>query len=131
MCQMMQCLLELKVKALVMALRNKKPGEHVLMNINLFFKHVFIEISLTYNMLVSDVQHNDFIFLHIGKWSPHKSKLTLSPYIMLTEKNKTHNLNIEPYIFYLMHKIGDFSLGHSISNNSETALKRKGGSQDK
>ena len=50
---------------------------------------------------------------------------------MLTEKNKTHNLNIEPYIFYLMHKIGDFSLGHSISNNSETALKRKGGSQDK
>lgn len=67
MCQMMQCLLELKVKALVMALRNKKPGERVLMNVNLFFKHVFIEISLTYKMLVSDVQHNDFIFLYVGK----------------------------------------------------------------
>jgi len=26
-----------------------------------------------------------------------------------------------------MHKIEDFSLGHSISNNSETALKRKRG----
>ena len=33
----------------------------------------------------------------------------------------------ECYIFYLMHKIEDFCLGHSISNNSETALKRKWG----
>ena len=33
----------------------------------------------------------------------------------------------ECYIFYLMHKIEDFCLGHSISNNSETALKRTWG----
>lgn len=39
-------------------------------------------------------------------------------------KNKTHNLNIECFFFFF--EIEDFSLGHSISNNSETALKRKG-----
>ena len=33
-------------------------------------------------------------------------------------------------MFYLVDKTEDLTLGHNISDNSETVLKRQGGSQD-
>lgn len=48
-------------------------------------KHFFIEVELTYNIiLVSDVEHNDSTLVYISRWPSHKSSCHLSPYTVNT-----------------------------------------------
>ena len=48
-------------------------------------KHFFIEVELTYNIiLVSNIEHNDSTLVYISRWSSHKSSCHLSPYTVNT-----------------------------------------------